>query len=57
VNRYDVILLDPVKHPDAKHEPARRLKDWLVSATGQAAIGAYEAHGQQLFHPSAAAPK
>ena len=29
VNRYDVILLDPVKHPDAKHEAARRLRDWL----------------------------
>jgi tungstate transport system substrate-binding protein len=57
VNRYDVILLDPVKHPDAKHEAARRLRDWLVSPTGQSAIGAYTVHGEQLFHPSAAAPK
>ena len=57
VNRYDVVLLDPVKHPDAKHEAARRLRDWLVSPAGQAAIGAYTVHGEQLFHPSAAAPK
>jgi len=57
VNRYDVILLDPVKHPDVKHEAARRLRDWLVSPTGQSAIGAYTAHGEQLFYPSAAAPK
>jgi tungstate transport system substrate-binding protein len=57
VNRYDVILLDPVKHPDAKHEAARRLRDWLVSPTGQSAIGAYAVHGKQLFLPSAAAPK
>jgi len=57
VNRYDVILLDPVKHPDVKHEAARRLGDWLVSPTGQSAIGAYTVHGEQLFYPSAAAPK
>jgi tungstate transport system substrate-binding protein len=57
VNRYDVILLDPVKHPDAKHEAARRLRDWLISPAGQSAIGAYTVHGEQLFHPSAAAPK
>jgi tungstate transport system substrate-binding protein len=57
LNRYDVILLDPVKHPEAKQEPARRLADWLASSEGQAAIGAYKVDGEQLFHPSAAAPK
>ena len=57
VNRYDVILLDPAKHPDAKHEAARRLRDWLISPTGQSAMGAYTVRGEQLFHPSAAAPK
>jgi len=57
LNRYDVILLDPAKHPEAKQGPARRLADWLVSTEGQTAIGAYEMNGEQLFHPSAAAPK
>ena len=57
LNRYDVILLDPVKHPEAKEEPARRLADWLTSADGQAAIGACTFDGEQLFHPSADAPK
>jgi tungstate transport system substrate-binding protein len=57
LNRYDVILLDPVKHPEAKQEPARRLADWLASPEGQAAIDAYEVDGEPLFHPSAAAPK
>src|SRR5580693_75532 len=28
LNRYDVILLDPKKHPEAKQEPARRFADW-----------------------------
>ena len=57
LNRYDVILLDPKKHPGAKQEPAHRFADWLVSPEGQAAIGAYKVDGEQLFHPSAAAPK
>jgi len=57
LNRYDVILLDSKKHPEAKHQPARRFADWLASPEGQAAIGAYKVKGEQLFHPSAAAPK
>jgi tungstate transport system substrate-binding protein len=57
LNRYDVVLLDRLKHPEAKHETARRLRDWLISESGQSAIGAYTVNGEQLFHPSAAAPK
>jgi tungstate transport system substrate-binding protein len=57
LNRYDVILLDPAKHSQATQEAARRLRDWLMSEAGQSAIGAYTVYGQQLFHPSAAAPK
>jgi tungstate transport system substrate-binding protein len=57
LNRYDVILLDPVKHPEAKHAAARRLADWLSSAEGQAAIGEYKIADEQLFHPSASSPK
>jgi tungstate transport system substrate-binding protein len=57
VNRYDVILLNPAKHPDTKHEAARRLRDWVISPTGQSAIGGYTVRGEQLFHPSAAVPK
>src|SRR5205085_7282439 len=57
LNRYDVILLDLIKHPEAKQQPARRFADWLVSPEGQAAIDAYKTNGEQLFHPSADAPK
>jgi tungstate transport system substrate-binding protein len=57
LNRYDVILLDPKKHSEAKQEPARRFADWLASPEGQTAIGAYGVNGEQLFHPSADAPK
>ena len=57
LNRYDVILLNPAKHPVPKQALAQRLAQWLLSPEGQAAIGAYKMGGEQLFHPSAAAPK
>jgi tungstate transport system substrate-binding protein len=57
VNRYDVILLNPAKHPAPKQALARRFAEWLSSPEGQAVIGAYKVNGEQLFHPSAAAPK
>ena len=55
LNRYDVILLDPIKHPS--NNPPTLFADWLVSPEGQAAIDAYKTNGEQLFHPSADAPK
>ena len=57
LNRYDVILLNPAKHPVPKQDLARRLAQWLLSPEGQAAIGAYTVHGEQLFYPSASHPK
>jgi tungstate transport system substrate-binding protein len=53
VNHFDVILLDPKRHPEAQYEAAKRLADWLLSAGGQTAIGAFQLQGEQLFHPSA----
>ena len=53
LNFYDVILLNPRTHPEAKQVPARRLSDWLASAEGQAAIADYTMNGQKLFHPEA----
>ena len=57
LNRYDVILLNPAKHPVPKQALAKRFAQWLVSPEGQAAIGTYKVNDEQLFHPSAAAPK
>ena len=57
LNRYDVILLNPAKHPVPKQAFARRFAQWLLSPEGQAAIGAYKVGGEQLFHPSATVPK
>ena len=57
LNRYDVLLLNPAKHRVPKQDLAKRFAQWLLSPEGQAAIGAYKVQGEQLFHPSAAAPK
>jgi tungstate transport system substrate-binding protein len=57
LNRYDVIELNPLKHANAKLDPAHRLAEWLMSSEGQAAIGAVQIGGEALFHPSAAAPR
>jgi tungstate transport system substrate-binding protein len=57
LNRYDLILLNPAKHPVPKQALAKRFAQWLLSPEGQATIGAYKVDGEQLFHPSAAAPK
>ena len=53
LNRYDVIELNPKLHPTAKLGLAKTFADWLVSADGQHAIGAYVLEGQKLFHPEA----
>jgi tungstate transport system substrate-binding protein len=57
LNRYDVIELSPQKHASSKLDAAKVFADWLVSSDGQQAIGAYQANGEKLFNPSAAAPK
>ena len=57
INRYDVILLDRLKHPAAKHAAAEKFAAWLVSPEGQAAIGALAVAGEPLFHPSADEPR
>jgi tungstate transport system substrate-binding protein len=51
LNFYDVILLNPRTHPEAKQELAHCLAEWLASAEGQAAIADYTMNGQKLFHP------
>ena len=53
LNRYDIIMLNPTTHPQAKQEPAHRLAAWLSSPDGQAAIGSYMIAGERLFHPEA----
>jgi tungstate transport system substrate-binding protein len=52
-NQYSVILVNPLKHPNIKKEPAQRFIDYLVSSQGQADIARYKINGRQAFHPDA----
>jgi tungstate transport system substrate-binding protein len=52
-NQYGSLLLSQERHPHLKHDLAREWHEWLRSPEGQAAIGAYELRGQQLFFPNA----
>ncbi|WP_101068616.1 substrate-binding domain-containing protein [Roseovarius salinarum] len=52
-NQYGVIPVNPETCPSVNIEAARTFADWLLSDDGQAAIGAYEVDGQQLFFPNA----
>ena len=56
INRYDVLQLDPIRHPTAKLAPAKVLAEWLAGPEGQREIGAMVLGGEQLFHPDADAP-
>ena len=51
LNYYDVIQLDPKRHPEAKHDAAAKLAAWLASPEGQTQIADYQVSGQKLFHP------
>jgi tungstate transport system substrate-binding protein len=53
LNYYDVILLNPRLHPQARQAESHRLVDWLASTEGQEAIANYTKGGQKLFHPEA----
>lgn len=52
-NQYGVIPVSADKCPNVNREAAEAFTQWLLSDTGQAAIGAYQVEGQQLFFPNA----
>jgi tungstate transport system substrate-binding protein len=53
LNQYGVMLVNPEKHPNVRHDLGRTFIDWLISPEGQAAIAAYKVDGQQVFFPNA----
>ncbi|MEO1549707.1 MAG: substrate-binding domain-containing protein [Pseudomonadota bacterium] len=52
-NPYGAIVVNPERHPHVKADLAQTFVDWLVSDTGQEAIGAFLIDGQQPFCPDA----
>jgi tungstate transport system substrate-binding protein len=56
-NPYGSILVDPAKGAHIKAAEARAWHEWLISEKGRAAIASFKIGGEQLFFPSAAAPR
>jgi tungstate transport system substrate-binding protein len=52
-NPYQVILVNPQRHPAINQQGARLLRDWLVSAEGQALINRFTVDGEALFFADA----
>jgi tungstate transport system substrate-binding protein len=52
LNPYEVILVNPAKHPHVNVAAAIAFQDWLVSPQGRAAIGDYRVNGEKVFEPS-----
>lgn len=52
-NPYGIMAVNPKKYPEINFSDANALIDWLTSASGRAAIGAFKPQGEQLFFVSA----
>ncbi len=52
-NPYGIIAVNPERHKDANYAGATALVDWMTSNKGQALIGDFRFHGEQLFVPNA----
>jgi len=51
-NQYDVILVNPAKHPHVKADLGEAVIDWLISREGKNAIAGYKIEGQRAFVPN-----
>ncbi|MFT5115841.1 MAG: tungstate transport system substrate-binding protein [Parasphingorhabdus sp.] len=52
-NQYGIILVNPQRHNNIKHQEGQVFIDWILSKTGQKAIATYKLNGEQLFYPNA----
>jgi tungstate transport system substrate-binding protein len=56
-NPYGIIAVNPARHKDINYKGATMLINWITSPEGQQKIAAFRPAGQQLFYPSATAPR
>ncbi len=52
-NPYHIMAVNPAKHKHVRYKLARKYIDYVTGIEGQALIGAYKKHGEQLFYPDA----
>jgi tungstate transport system substrate-binding protein len=53
VNPYQVMMVNPKRHPHVKVEASSKFAAWLLSPTGQGVIDEFRINGEVLFVPSA----
>ena len=51
INRYAVILVNPVRCPEVKVEQGMAFIDWLTSREGQDTIASFRINGERVFFP------
>ena len=56
-NPYGSILVNPAKGSHVKAAEAKTWHEWLTSQPGRRAIASFRVNGEQLFFPSATAPR
>ena len=54
-NPYEIVMVDPAKHPHVNIAAATAFIDWLISPEGRDAISGHRIDGEQLFVPEAGA--
>lgn len=54
-NPYEIIMVDPAKHPHVNVAAATAFVDWVLSEEGRNAIAGHRIDGEQLFVPDAGA--
>ncbi|WP_281679953.1 substrate-binding domain-containing protein [Synergistes jonesii] len=53
LNRYSVMAVNPMKHPNVKYDLALKYIDWITSSKVQKDIADFKVEGKQLFFPEA----
>ena len=53
LNKYSVMAVSPLKHPDVKYDLALKYIDWITSSKVQKDIADFNVEGKQLFFPEA----
>jgi len=53
LNPYQIILVNPDRHPHVNINSSRKFSQWLISSNGQDIIGKFRINGEVLFVPSA----
>ena len=53
LNRYSVMAVSPMKHPNVKYDLVLKYIDWIISSKVQKDIADFKVEGKQLFFPEA----